>query len=264
MRISGPMTDSALPASAGGDLQFDRVVNRTPATAAGAVCAVCQQPIAAEYYDVNGNTVCDNCRTALEASAATPRGIGPLALAALFGFGAAIAGAAVYYAVMAITNLVIGLIAILCGYMVGYAVRKGAGGRGGRRFQLLAVLLTYVSVGLAYTPIVVQQIIGSEKDKPAAVENGGTTGGASAGGTAAADNIGQSMPAVLAAFVLVLLIAAMALMLPVLVIVGSGVSGLISLVILAVGIRQAWRMTAAPRLNIQGPYRVAAPPSVSA
>ena len=35
----------------------------------------------------------------------------------------------------------------------GLRVRKGAGGRGGRRFQILAVVLTYWAVGLAYTPL---------------------------------------------------------------------------------------------------------------
>ena len=66
----------------------------------------------------------------------------PLAIAAIFGLGAALAGAAIYYAVIAITHFEIGLVAILIGYMVGYAVRKGAGGRGGLRFQILAALLT--------------------------------------------------------------------------------------------------------------------------
>ena len=66
---------------------------------------------------------------------------------------AAIPGAILYYAVIAITNFEIGIVAIAIGYMVGWAVRKGAGGRGGRRFQVLALVLTYWAVGLAYTPL---------------------------------------------------------------------------------------------------------------
>ena len=75
--------------------------------------------------------------------------------------GAAIAGAAIYYAVIAIAHLEIGIVAILIGYMVGWGVRKGAGGRGGRRFQILAVVLTYWAVGLAYSPLAFEELSGS-------------------------------------------------------------------------------------------------------
>jgi len=60
--------------------------------------------------------------------ATSGKGAGKLIRAGVFGLGAAIAGAAIYYAVMAIADLEIGIVAILIGYMVGYAVRKGAAG----------------------------------------------------------------------------------------------------------------------------------------
>ena len=56
--------------------------------------------------------------------------------AGALGLGAGIVGAAIYYAVIAITHLEIGIVAILIGYMVGRAVRKGARGHGGLRFQI--------------------------------------------------------------------------------------------------------------------------------
>src|SRR5215475_11252709 len=143
-----PGTDAAL--------QFDRAISSQPSTSPdrlSVTCTACHAPIADEYYDVNGHSVCARCRTALESAAETPMGIGPLAIAAACGFFAAVAGAMIYYAVIAFAHLEIGIIAILIGYMVGYAVRKGARG-GGLRFQILAVLLTYASVALAYTPIV--------------------------------------------------------------------------------------------------------------
>ena len=68
---------------------------------------------------------CARCRDAVEAAAETPRDAGALITAGLFGVGAAVAGAVLYYAVMAIAHLEIGIVAILIGYMVGYAVRKG-------------------------------------------------------------------------------------------------------------------------------------------
>src|SRR6202011_1547491 len=101
----------------------------------------------------NGNIFCSRCRTAALSAAETPRGIIPLLTAGVFGLGAGVIGAGIYYAVIAIAHLEIGIVAILIGYMVGYAVRKGARGRGGLRFQVLAVALTYASIALAYTPI---------------------------------------------------------------------------------------------------------------
>ena len=39
------------------------------------------------------------------------------------------------------------------------------------------------------------------------------------------------------------------------------IKGLISAVIIVIGMRQAWRMTAAPLVRVRGPFRVGAPPS---
>src|SRR5262249_47524835 len=123
----------------GGDepqnLQFDRVemTSLGDATASPAVtCAACGKSVGGEYYHANGKAICGSCRQVATAAAATPRSIGKLVAAGLFGLGAAIAGAAIYYAVIAIANLEIGIVAILIGYMVGWAVRKGAQGGGGR------------------------------------------------------------------------------------------------------------------------------------
>src|SRR5947208_3191295 len=186
------------------ELQFDRVAagssSSAPADKLSVLCAACGTPIETEYYDVNGNICCGRCRTALESDAETPRGIVPLLIAGAFGLGAGLVGAAIYYAVIAIANLEIGLVAILIGYMVGYAVRKGARGRGGLRFQILAVALTYASVAIAYTPIAVQQMVDAQPN-----------------------------------FVL---LSGFIAALPVLFVLGSLPSGLISAVIIFVGMRQ--------------------------
>ncbi|MEP7086144.1 MAG: hypothetical protein ABI884_02320 [Gemmatimonadota bacterium] len=206
--------------SANEDLQFDRVVNSAPGGALNgapvATCVVCKKAIDSDYYHLNGKVACDSCRKAIQAQLAPPAGAGALGLAALFGIGAALAGAAVYYAVIAITNFEIGIVAILIGWMVGWGVRKGAAGKGGRGFQLLAVALTYLAVGLAYAPLYY------------------------AAGT------GKSLQTAIA------LIPA----LPIVVSVGAMPTGLISAFIILIGMRQAWTMTAAPVLEVSGPYRV--------
>ena len=136
-------------------------------TAQGVTCAVCQRAISDEYFDVNGQSVCDGCRTQLAQLAQTPRSWGLFAKAGLFGLVAAILGAILYYAVIAITNFEIGIVAIAIGYMVGWAIRKATANRGGRRFQVLALVLTYWAVGLAYTPLTFQQLAEENKKEQA-------------------------------------------------------------------------------------------------
>jgi len=207
------------------DLQFDRVETTSLAdtTASPAVtCAVCGKSVDREYYHANDKAICDSCRQVVTAAAATPRSIGRFVAAGIFGLGAAIAGAAIYYGVIAIAKLEIGIVAILIGYMVGWAVRKGAGGGGGRRFQILAVVLTYWAVGLAYAPLAFQEM----------------------------PNYGG------------LLLFSFAL--PVLSVFGSMPMGLISALIIFIGLSQAWRMTGRPELVISGPYKVGTGPAPAA
>jgi hypothetical protein len=206
------------------ELQFDRVETGQPgdtgAASRGVVCAVCGKSVGMQYYHVNDKPICESCRHVVLSAAATPRTIGPLIRAALFGLGGAIVGAAIYYAVAKATNHEIGLVAIVTGYVVGYSVHKGAGGRGGRRFQVLAAVLTYLSVGLAYAPFALDQ-----------------------------------SPVTKAGAMIILVV-----MLPVVSIVGALPFGLITALIIFVGIRQAWTMTAAPKLVVSGPYKVGTGP----
>ena len=167
---------------------------------------------------------------------------------------AGVVGAAIYYGVIAITNFEIGIVAIVIGYMVGWAVRKGAGDRGGRRFQILATALTYGAVALAYTPLVFMESSDRTSQEAMALTK---TGASEA--TPAADSGPDTEPAAQRGFAIgmVFLLGFIAA-LPVLMVVGSLPSGLISAAIIFFGMRQAWVMTGVPRLEISGPYRVGA------
>ena len=124
-----------------GDLQFDRAEPSTP-TPSATSCVVCKQPGQDTYYEVNGKVVCPSCRAKLETHTAT----GSFANSLLLGFGAAVLGAAIYFAIELFTGYEFGLVAIVVGLLVGTAVRKGSKGRGGWRYQALAIGLTYLSV----------------------------------------------------------------------------------------------------------------------
>jgi len=207
-------------------LQFDAVTPRATDTPAAMACAGCQAVLADEYFDVNGHSVCRDCSIRLASHAETPRGAGVLGRAAALGIAAAVLGAALYFLVLVVTGLEVGLVAIAIGFMVGYGVRLGTRGRGGRRFQVLALALTYWAVGLAYSSLVVKELAGA--------------------------------PVSLTSTLLTMI--GLTLALPVMVIVQSMPGGIISAAIVGFGMMQAWRMTAAPQIQVLGPFRIGAAP----
>jgi hypothetical protein len=73
--------------------------------------------------------------------------------AILFGVGAAVVGCALYAGIEIATGWTIGYVGIAVGYLVGKAMRAGSGGRGGRRYQIAAAILTYASISMAAVPI---------------------------------------------------------------------------------------------------------------
>ena len=254
----------------GDDLQFDRAEQASADAGAGTgvTCSNCSAKVETAYFNVGTDPVCARCKSALQAHLTPDQSWGALTRASVLGVLAAIAGAIIYYGVIAITNFEIGIVAILIGFMVGWTVRKGASGRGGRRFQVMAVALTYFSVGLAYAPLAIKSAF--EEDGSSAVQSDGASvttkastdsagaasvaADSSAGATAAdaATTTGESPGFMM----IVVMLVGFTLTLPVLVIAGSMPSGLISALIIFIGMRQAWQMTGVPRVAITGPFRV--------
>jgi hypothetical protein len=245
-------------------LQFETAISTVPADAGsnepGVTCVACQRTILDKYFDVNTQSVCESCRNEIAQHAETPQGWAVLARACLFGLVAAILGAVCYYAVIAITDFEIGIVAIAIGYMVGYGIRLGTRGRGGRRFQVIAVVLTYWAVGLAYTPLLFSAVSKQDATQQASTNTTAPVDAPNAPDAADAAD-GPDEHGLLFALAVLLGIS---LTLPVLSVVGSLPGGLISAAIIAFGMHQAWRMTAVPQLVITGPYRIGAGPPVAA
>ena len=237
-------------------LQFETAVPANASALDGPAvltCRNCGQALLDEYFDVSGVPACASCRDLLECYGQPPRGIIPLARAALFGFGAAIAGAILYYAVIAITSLEIGLVAVAIGFMVGYAIRKGTGGRGGRAFQIMALVFTYWSVGLAYLPLA----FGEHEETPSSsTQSAGRDATAPVAAEAAQPAASPPADRKMSFPIAVAFLFALSFALPVAVVVGSFPGGLISAAIIGFGMHQAWRMTASPQFTITGPFRV--------
>ena len=120
--------------------------------APAATCRLCASNLGQSYYAVNGQPVCRMCceRVRQDTNRGTSLTRGLRASGA--GAVAALAGAILYYAILAITGYEFGLIAIVVGLMVGKAVNWGGGGRGGWRYQTVAVVLTYLAIVSAYIP----------------------------------------------------------------------------------------------------------------
>jgi hypothetical protein len=166
----------------------------------------------------------------------------------IFGVGGALLGLFLYSAVGIITGLAIGYISLAVGYIVAKAILMGSRGRGGRRYQIAAIVLTYMSVSVSAIPIGIWQII-HKPDAAIRTTAAATTAGPTAIPVAdssstpqmtTAPSEGPSAGGLAAAlgslFVLGLVSPFLELQSP-----GSGIIGLI---ILVVGLRIAWRLTA--------------------
>ncbi|HET9552593.1 MAG TPA: hypothetical protein VFP50_06450 [Anaeromyxobacteraceae bacterium] len=144
------------------ELQFERAeldaspAPATPEAAAPVACAACGAQVRT-YFSVNGLTACRRCHDAAVARHGGSH-LPTLVKALGLGFLAALIGAAIYFAVAKITGYEIGLVAIVVGLLVGKAVKLGAGGRGGWRYQALAVALCYLSIAMSYGAFVVAEL----------------------------------------------------------------------------------------------------------
>src|SRR5437764_12751559 len=102
------MTDPAAGARGDQSLQFDHVerAGQTP----GMACSICQRPIAASYYEINGKVTCVGCRGQI--MAAWNRGSSAHRFAKALGLGGAAAapGAGVSFGLAALTGYELGLV----------------------------------------------------------------------------------------------------------------------------------------------------------
>lgn len=78
---------------------------------------------------------------------------GPFMRASLFGLGAAAVGLALYAGFMIATKLSIGYASLAVGWMVGKAMIAGSGGTAGKKYQIVAAVLTYAACTLARIPL---------------------------------------------------------------------------------------------------------------
>jgi len=225
------------------DLQFTNVEPSNTAAPAQ-TCILCHQPIASEYFAIGNKVLCPACSQRVLA-APTGSKFSRLAKATLMGLGAGLVGALIWFLIRRVAHLEIGLVAILVGYMVGKAVRKGSGNLGGRGYQILAVVLTYSCIAANYMPDIFEEAFNDIRAPHS------TT--APTNSVTASPREHLSPPRLALAIVLVLVLGfGLALAAPFL----AGAHNLIGLLIIAFALWQAWKMNAHRPLPITGPYRL--------
>jgi hypothetical protein len=112
-------------------------------------CAWCTRGLNGSYFDVQSNRVCATC--AERARRVSPEDTRATFLrSVLFGSLAAAMVGMAYFALFRMTDgmwMVFASIGV--GYVIGKAMRMGSNGVGGRRYQVMAALLTYIAVTVA-------------------------------------------------------------------------------------------------------------------
>jgi len=223
-------------------------------TPEGDRCTFCGQTIAGTYYRVNQKMACPACadqkRREVPASTA-----GAYSRALIFGMGAALVGLAIYAVFGILTGLEIGYLALAVGWLVARAMMKGSRGIGGRKYQITAVVLTYAAISMAAIPIGISQYVKQQRQNQVR-----SASSQEPVGSTSASSEEEARPSAITALGK---LAFLGLVSPFLEL-EDGISGILGLVILLVGIQIAWKLTrGAAIMDIAGPYsesaRAAAP-----
>jgi hypothetical protein len=203
-------------------------------------CTACRRPIGGAYFLVNGTAVCGDCTDKIRAQ--LPRDSHPAFVRALlFGIAGAVVGLVLYVIVALATGLMIGLVSLAVGFIIGKAMNMGSGGVGGRRYQIAAVLLTYLAVSMSAVPIAIQQL--RERQPQAQATQSAQAPDTQVPAQQGHMNIGKAVG----------LLALLGIASPLLAL-KDPVHGLIGLIILFIGMRFAWRFTAGRVIRVSGPH----------
>jgi hypothetical protein len=229
---------------------FDVVDAITPVGTAP--CAECRGPIVDTYFESDAGVICAACHTRIARALGNQPADGRLFRALGFGAGAAIVGAAIYFAILALTGRDLSVVVLLVGLLVGKAVRLGARSRGGRGYQWLAIGLTYLAIASTYLPFVLNGFNRGSGAATTSVTTPATSGDAFLAvgippAAVAPPRASLGATAVDLGALLLLAVAA-----PVL----EGATHPVTLVVFALAIAIAWRTNRRTAVRITGPYHV--------
>jgi hypothetical protein len=186
-------------------------------------CTRCRQMLTEQFYLLNGHPLCELCANAA-VMAPAEGGDAAFLQAMLFGLGGAILGSVLYAGIEIATGWTIGYVALAVGWLVGKAMKQGSAGRGGRRYQVVAAILTYCSVSFGNLAVILHGLSGRE---------------------------------IVINERFVIRVAEFVLLSPFVELRTRLWSGIIGIFILTIGLRAAWAMTAGSEYQISGPHTAA-------
>jgi hypothetical protein len=186
--------------------------------------------------------------------------------AVLYGVGGALVGLCIYAGFEILTNFTIGYLALAVGWIVAKAMMKGSDGIGGRRYQITAVALTYFAVSVAAIPVFLYSYshersaqthkVQQQNVAPSADASASDGSAPSAQDSADSNSAPAPQKEQMGFFKAIVVLVGIGLASPFLEFTGSNPFGaLIGLVILSVGLRIAWKLTAGVRIpQVEGPF----------
>lgn len=126
-------------------------------------CTVCGNPFSTEAGQgrrVREKWECRQCllrvqETSASASVAVATTGSEFMTSVLFGVVAAMLGLGVYAGFTIVTHIYLGYVALGVGWLIAKAMMAGSKGVGGTKYQVVAVVLTYLAISLAAVPILI-------------------------------------------------------------------------------------------------------------
>lgn len=240
------------------NLQFDHAEPAPGADAGSLSCSVCGRSLTQTYFVANGRIVCENCRHSVEEEWNRGGAAGRLGKAIGLGVLAMIGCSLLWYVVLKLTDAQWGILAVVVGLVVGGAVRKGSNGRGGWRYQTLAIFLTYTAIVSSYVPYIIDGI----RDRSAettSLDSAATADFATDTLVLVQDSVtaataSTSRPGPLAKAVAILLLLGFLYALPFL----AGIKNVLGILIIGFALYQAWKLNRRTELTVTGPHQVTA------
>ena len=233
------------------NLQFDHAEPTPGAQTASISCSVCSSPLPDTYFVANGQIVCERCRRAVEEEWNRGGAAGRLGKAVGLGVLAMIGCSLLWYIVLKLTDSQWGILAVVVGLVVGGAVRKGSHGRGGWRYQALAIVLTYTAIVTSYVPYIIEGAR-EQAAQTASLDSTATAELVNDSVATAATNTRDSGP--LGKVFAIVLLLGFLYALPFL----AGIENIIGILIIGFALYQAWKLNRRVELSVTGPHRVAA------
>lgn len=238
------------------DLSFDKATFTHDASA-GPPCANCNSPLGEQYWQWQTRSVCGKCRGQIAEMLERSRSPQAFGRAVVLG-GLAALGCGIAYAIfVAVTKFQLALLTIGIAFVIARVMRRCSSGVGGRKYQILAVVLTYAASAMGYAPAVYSEFAGqASKTTAKAAPPSAATNTDQSRAAAAPASATQARKSPLGAGALMLglgVLLAITLAAPFL----AATHAPIGLLIVGFGLWEAWKLSRGLPLTLDGPYRAA-------